>query len=101
MQCREKREGTGVRCEMLKPSFAAQSLSIKAHKNICLSFLNVSQPGFSNELKRRRYLHLSKIQLDCTPKPVQLLSKSDSKQIVNTDSKQITWVHATDKEENT
>ena len=84
-----------MRYEMLKPSIAVQSLSIKAHTNICLSFLNASQPGFSNELKGGRYSHLSKIQLDCTPKPIQLLSKSTP--IVN---KSPGYMQQTDKEEN-
>lgn len=80
---------------MLKSSIAAQSFSITAHRNIYLSFLNVSQLGFSNELKGGRYLHLSKIQLDCMPNPIQLLSKSATR--VN---KSPGYMQQTDKGEN-
>lgn len=79
---------------MLKPSIAAQSLSIKAHKNMCLPFLNASHSGFPNELKGGRYLHLSKMQLDCTAKPIQLLSKS-----APTVNKSPGYMQQTDKEE--
>lgn len=84
---------TWVRREMFKSSIAAQSFSIKAHRNICLSFLNVSQLGFLNELKGGRYLN--KIQLDCMPNPIQLLSKSARR--VN---KSPGYMQQTDKGEN-
>lgn len=73
VQCKCSGKCAEVRCETLKPNTAVQSLSIKAHTNIFLSVSNASQPGFSSEPKGGRYSCLTKFQLDCTPKPIQLL----------------------------